>query len=284
MITYTTLEKTDITVIHQAFIRAFSDYQVEMDLSLADFEKMLLRNGFEPELSVGAFVNDRLAGFIFNGFRDWNGVTTVYDTGTAVIRDFRKQGITGHMFSIARNLLQEKRIKQYLLEVIQTNTAAVELYKKQGFEITRELNCFQLEKSQYSPTASYAIEHITEIESAMWPVFKACWDFSPTWQNSMDSILAIPDTFICSIVRLDGAIAGYGLIDKKTGAIPQIAVNKNYRNRKIGKRIIADLLQQTESNKISIVNVDAGSKATVDFLLHLGFMHSVSQYEMLLKL
>lgn len=122
-----------------------------MDLSLADFEKMLLRNGFEPELSVGAFVNDRLAGFIFNGFRDWNGVTTVYDTGTGVIKDYRKQGITNHMFSIARNVLQEKGIKQYLLEVIQTNTAAVELYKKQGFEITRELNCFQVEKSQYSP-------------------------------------------------------------------------------------------------------------------------------------
>ena len=39
-------------------------------------------------------------------------------------------------------VFKEAGVKQYLLEVIQHNTRAVDLYKKMGFEITRELlNC-----------------------------------------------------------------------------------------------------------------------------------------------
>lgn len=53
------------------------------------------------------------------------------------------------------------------------------------------------------------------------------WDFKPSWQNSIDSSNAVSDTFIYSIVKVNDDIVGYGIIDKKTGAIPQIAVDKN---------------------------------------------------------
>jgi len=61
------------------------------------------------------------------------------------------------------------------------------------------------------------------------------WDFKPSWQNSIDSISAIPEAFLYSIIRFDNNIVGYGIIDKKTGDIPQIAVNKDYKGEGIAR-------------------------------------------------
>ncbi len=117
-----------------------------------------------------------------------------------------------------------------------------------------------------------------------WRELTEFWDFVPSWQNSIDSINAVSDSFIYSIVHLDDNIVGYGVIDKKTGDIPQIAVNKNYRRKGIAKSIITDLMKNTESYNINVINVDGRSKSMKDFLLKLGFECGVSQYEMILKL
>lgn len=80
------------------------------------------------------------------------------------------------------------------------------------------------------------------------------------------------------------AIVGYGIIDKKTGDIPQIAVDRNFRNKGIGKSIFIDLLNNTEADNIKVLNVDSQSVAMKNFLMKLGFKINVKQYEMALKL
>lgn len=284
MFNYKTLENTKIEILHEAFLSAFSDYQVKMDLPFWKFQQMLQRRGYVSEISIGAFKNQVLVGFVLNGFRNWNGKLTVYDTGTGVIGEYRKQGITSNMLLNIREVLKEKEAEQYLLEVIQTNTSAVQLYKKQGFQIIRNLACFQLDKNKYNPMTTCKVEHVGKIDPTNWKRLKEIWDFKPSWQNSIDSINAAPDTFIYSIVRFDDMVVGYGIIDKKTGDIPQIAVNKNYRRKGIARSIVTDLLKNTESYKVGVLNVDDQSKSTKDFLLVLGFEYVVGQYEMVLKL
>ena len=45
-------------------------------------------------------------------------------------------------------ILRQNDIHQYLLEVIQTNRGAVELYRKEGFKVTREFDCYILAKNR----------------------------------------------------------------------------------------------------------------------------------------
>ncbi|WP_315116232.1 GNAT family N-acetyltransferase [uncultured Clostridium sp.] len=281
MFSYKILGKTSIETLHKTFLDAFSDYQVKMDLPLWKFKQMLQRRGYVPEMSIGAFKNEMLVGFVLNGFRNWNGKSTVYDLGTGVVGEYRRQGITSDMLLNIKEALKEKQVEQYLLEVIKSNTSAVQLYKKQGFEIQREFTCFQLDKNKYNPITTCKVEQIDRIN---WRQLTEFWDFKPSWQNSIDSINAVPKAFIYSIVRFDNAIVGYGIIDKKTGDIPQVAVNKHYRGKGIARSIITDMIKNTESHKISVLNVDDQFKSTKDFLFELGFEYSVSQYEMLLKI
>ena len=146
MCEYRSLENVKLEVIYETFIEAFSDYQVKLDLSFIKFKNMMIRRGLVPEMSVGIFENDRLVGLILNGVRVWNGKMTVYDLGTGVIAEYRKRGLTGEALKVVKNLCREKGIECYLLEVLQGNTGAVELYKKSGFEITREFDCYTLKK------------------------------------------------------------------------------------------------------------------------------------------
>jgi len=146
MIEYKTLEGIDTEILYTVFLNAFKDYQVNMEISLLKFNELLISRGYNSQISMGAFENGELVGFVFNGLRKWNEKPTAYDTGTGVIREYRKQGITSNLMLNIKNLLKSKKIYQYLLEVIKTNTNALELYKKQGFEIVREFECYRLEK------------------------------------------------------------------------------------------------------------------------------------------
>ncbi|NFP91183.1 GNAT family N-acetyltransferase [Clostridium sporogenes] len=284
MFSYDTLENISIETLHRTFLNAFSDYQVKMDLPILKFQYMLQRRGYVAKASIGAFNDETLVGFVLNGVRNWDGKLTAYDTGTGVIETYRKQGITSNMLLNVRQLFKEMGVEQYLLEVIQSNTSAFQLYKKQGFKILREFECFHLDKNKYNPITTYKVEHVNMINSNAWRELTGFWDFVPSWQNSIDSINAVSDAFIYSIVRLDDNIVGYGVIDKKTGDIPQIAVNKNYRRKGIARSILTDLMKNTESYNINVINVDGESRSMKDFLLKLGFECGVSQYEMIFKL
>ena len=284
MYTYKILDNTELSKIHQAFVEAFSDYQVKMDLPFSKFDNMIKRRGFIPELSIGAFDNEKLIGFVLNGARMWNGKFTAYDLGTGVIPDYRKKGITSEILKNVKDLCKENNIESYLLEVLQNNTGAVELYRKQGFQTTRDFDCYYLKKEDFLSSISAEIKNVESLNINQWEEIQNLWDYNPSWQNSIDSINVFPDKFSYSIVTVENKIIGYGVVDKVTGDVPQIAVSKEHRNKGIGKSIISDLFKHTEANKLSLINVDYRDDNFKSFLVNAGFVNYVSQYEMILYL
>lgn len=284
MFEYRTLEGVDIEDIHQAFVYAFSDYQVKMDLPLWKLQNMLRRRGYVAEKSMGVFKDGMLVGFILNGCRMWADKRTVYDLGTGVIPEQRKKGLTTKLFQKVQEQLRAENIEQYLLEVIQQNTAAYELYSKKGFEITRTFSCYKLQKSQYKPQNVYKVEKTSAFSDAQWMELKKFWDFEPSWQNSIESVCAASEDFDFFTVCIEGAVVGYGIIERKTGDIPQLAVDRNHRHKGIGGSIMSELVNSTEADRVAVLNVDDSSKVTKDYLCELGFEHYVDQYEMIMDL
>lgn len=277
MLQYASLVSIEKEAIYEAFLKAFSDYPVHMEMSFAQFEKMLKRKGFDPHVSVGAFNEDCVVGFILNGCRKWNGKATAYDVGTGVIPQFRKQGITKHMLQIAKQQFRDLGAEQYILEVLTSNTSAANIYRKNGFTAQREFLCCQMERGKDKLYSIHQTEHILNPD---WELFKSFWDFPPSWQNSIPSIEALSESFIILVVRNNNQITGYGIIDKSTGEIPQIAVDKKWRSKGVGRSILADLIEHTDSGQIKILNIDTRSKAMLYFISAAGFYHTVNQFEM----
>lgn len=287
MYIYETLDNIDTQTLHRAFIEAFSDYQVSMNLSLEAFQKMLVRRGYSPEISIGAFTEPghELVGFILNGMRMWDRARTAYDLGTGVTPLHRQQGISSRMFQSVREELKRNQVEQYLLEVLQNNKAAFELYKKQGLSITRNFSFHKLEQGCFhAKELTYDIEYLTKVDSDTWEQLQLLWDFSPSWQNSMDSIRAVERQFVYAVVRQEKKIVGYGIVDSATGDVPQVAVLPKYRRKGIATNIVAALIKHSKGEQLRVVNVDDTCEGMKLFLHEIGFETIGHQYEMMLTI
>ncbi|MHA2392799.1 MAG: GNAT family N-acetyltransferase [Promethearchaeota archaeon] len=166
---------------------AFSDYEIPMNLSLDMFKYFNLRRGVRYDLSIGAIDNGKLIGFILNAIDYWGGKLTPYDCGTGIIPEFRKKGIGNQIFNELLPILRKENVKQYLLEVIQNNTAAYNLYKKRNFKITREFDCLQGERLFIERNLKVDITDIStmsfniqELKSIDWNIAKRFWDYYPS--------------------------------------------------------------------------------------------------------
>lgn len=284
MIEIKTLEGTGVETMHKAFLEAFYDYSVQIDMPLERFKSFLESNGFVPGLSMGAFEGEKLCGFIFNGIRQWQGVLTAYDGGTGVIPTHRKQGLTTNMFETLKDILRGSGVQQYLLEVIQTNTPAYNLYLKAGFAVNREFHCYRSEKEKIRAIKPCDTAYMIKDSIINEETPAGMWDFHPSWQNSPDAIAATSGETAGAAVYVDGELAGYGIINTKTGGVYQLAVAKRHRRKGIGSCLLTALCGKTESNRISFINVDAECENMCGFLTARGFSLEVKQYEMVLGL
>jgi ribosomal protein S18 acetylase RimI-like enzyme len=276
-----TLDTVPLERLHAAYLWAFSVYSVQVDMPLWRFRAMARRRGFCPELSVGTFAGDEPVGFIMNAVRDWQGARTGYDLCTGVVPEWRKRGVTTQAFPEALRLLREDGVRQHLLEVIQANAPAVDLYTKQGFERTRSFTCFATTKDRIRPAHMGGIEILSVAPQSLdWIHLKSFWDHEPSWQNSIDSVTAVPETMEAVAARAGGQVVGYGIVERATGDVPQLAVDPGHRGRGVGGAILAARVARTDSPRVAVINVDDGDAAGLGFGGRAGLEVLARQYEM----
>ena len=286
MISIKQLSDINVETIHEVFVKAFADYVVPCNLSFHQFKYFIERNGYNSDLSFGAFNNDELVGFILNGIGKWNGKLTAYDTGTGIIKAFREKGIATKMLNELLPVLCDNNISQYLLEVIRSNTPAYEFYKKAGFEVTREFDYYISTKDKlgFKKSKLGGKFPVMEIDDPDWDLFRTFWDIVPSWQNSIDSISRKFDYFKILGIFDNDNILGYCVIEKETGAISQLGIDKKHRRKGLCTTLLRHLLQYSESNEIKIINICASYDPFKKFADSINLTPGFGQYEMLLKL
>ncbi len=286
MIAIKPLKNTSIEDIHQAFTKAFADYEEPFDMTIEQLQYMIERRGFKSELSFGAFEGDELVGFTLNGIGLWNNKLTAYDTGTGIVKAYRKQGIATRIFKESLPVLKQKNVAQYLLEVIKTNTKAFELYKKAGFEVLREFDYW------VSPIDLLTIKanqtdinlRLKELADPDWSRFMTFWDFYPSWQNSKDAIIRKIDAFKFAGIFDGEILIAYGIIEKHTGDIPQFGVARDYRRKGMGTLLFKWFSETSNSANLKIINTDFKNEGIRKFIKSMGFKPGFGQHEMLLKI
>ena len=282
MITYRFLTDFPINRLHSAFLAAFADYQVNMQVSLTDFEYRIRRDGVNPSISAGAFHNNELVGFYLNGAGEWQGIATTYDAGTGVLPEYRGQRIATEMFDFMLPRLQDLGYVQYLLEVLTTNEPAVTLYRKLGFKDTRRFAVFRSRDriSNLKPPAA----QIEDVSNPDWKLYQTFWTGHPSWQNSIDALQRVLDTTIVLEAHIDGRCVGYGAVSK-SGNLFQLAVDHGYRRRGVGSQLLASLQDHVSNDDpIKVNNVDENLAETIEFFKANGLNVVLQQYEMSLPL
>jgi ribosomal protein S18 acetylase RimI-like enzyme len=282
---YRCLTEADIPALHRTHNLAFSDYSVNLQMPEEVMRRNWLHNGVRFDLSMGAWADGELAGFILNGIGDWQGRLTAYDAGTGVVPAHRGRGVAGDLFRAAVPLLKAAGVTQYLLEVIRSNAPALKVYRGLGMRETRALDCLRCPPERRLAAESVpAPAQVREIETPDWDSLRAFWDVEPSWQNSIAALerRAGPRTMLGAF--RDERCAGY-LVVGPGGGIPQFAVSRAWRRRGIGRQLLAAAWECVPPDRsLTMINVDAGASDTLAFLVAHGFESFTGQYEMLMNL
>lgn len=282
---YRSLENVPVHDVHQCFLEAFADYAVDISMSETAFQETNEVRAVDFGLSVGAFDEERLVGFTLNGVGQWNGQRTAYDAGTGVIPSYRGRGISKSIMHHTFKILRAQGVTSYLLEVLTSNTKALNLYKSLGFRITRRLECLVLKHAQFSaPRTNFSIVDVTPEQI---PRLEGAWTqepdlgFQASWQNAWSAIKRRPDLYRMIACFEEGACVGYGIIAAGRGGIAQLWVKSQKRRQGLGSQLLRELILRSPGQRsFAWVNVDADAAATLSFLKALGFTDQLSQYEM----
>ncbi len=274
--------------ISQAFNEAFADYYLQMGDAA---EKWLFnrakKNGVEFDHSVGVFSGERLVGFTLIGFDTWDGVPAAFDAGTGIIPDFRGQGLAGKMFEFAVPRLIELGVRKFLLEVLQVNGAAIRAYRKTGFSVTREFDCYQMRPATARlPRIADDGLRIQQIDQDQVGQFMEFADWRPSWENSFTTIQRIPNEVTILGAFQGGSPAGLLVYYPMLNWVMSLAVKTELRRQGIATRLLTELLtlllsdQENETELIKLINVDHSDTGMTSFLEKVGSELYVSQFEM----
>jgi ribosomal protein S18 acetylase RimI-like enzyme len=269
--------------IYQAHLKAFKDYPFQW--SKEALQHTIIRRGFSPELSFGAFHNDTLVSFTLNGIGMFNGIKTAYDTGTGTAELYRGKGLASKIFEYSVPHLRAAGIKQYLLEVLTNNAPAQSVYTKQGFSVTRTFHCFRTESNKWKiPERFFPKDLVLREISLDIKVMAEMHDFLLSWQNSFESLERNTSHVEIIGAFLNNILVGYGIIEPGSGDIPQLAVKKGERKNGIGTAILSVLQKRNRADIVKVINIPSGCKEIKEFLVNNGIPEVVTQYEMIREL
>lgn len=287
--------------LHRAFSEAFSDYSVPLRLSPEALSELHRRRGVRYDLSVGAFDQERLVGFTFNGLGTFDGRLAGYDAGTGVIPAARGRGLARRMMERSLRLLATQGAERSILEVLQTNHRAIALYRDIGFRIRRELLCWRLcdvpprrevpglviQSAGPTQTVGQTVGQAVNqaVNQAGFDVHRDApplWAWAPSWQNSSESIARATAARTVLVARVGDTLAGYGIVFSN-GDLAQLAVTPAMRRRGVGTELLRAARRRTNAD-LTITNTDGGDGGTTGFLGAAGALERVRQHEMMIEL
>ena len=272
---FKTLEGTAISDILTAFNEAFSDYFIKLQLTEETIASKFRSENIDLNLSVGAFNNNELVGFILHGYDVLHGVPTLYNAGTGVVLGCRGKGITKSLYEYCISLLKTKGIHSHLLEVIDNNYPAIKIYEEIGFTKIRTLDAFKCQQA-IGAKESITIKEVEEITKAA----EAFGSVEPSWQNTLEAVKRdIQNHKLIGAFRGNELIA-YAAFVPATGRVKQCAVHAAYRRQGIGKSLFHYMMEASATGELLITNVDTAYSDGILFLEAIGFTRILRLYEM----
>lgn len=253
------LENINLHEFTTCFNDAFSDYTIPFKVTPDYLTERFTGAGIQYNLSFGAFSQDKQVAFIMHAVGKDNGKKTAFDICTGVIPEFRGNRLVAEIYNYAIPILKEQNVQKTLLEVIQTNEKAIKAYSNLGFKIKRELSCFK-GKIDLKPTFVHNDICINKVspDKFNWNMVPSFWDFTPSWEQSVQAILRNSHLYEVITIGKQDAIYGYAVMNSKQGSVLQFGILKEKRNQGFGYSLFQWIGMQ--HSLISINNVDKQDK------------------------
>lgn len=153
-----------------------------------------------------------------------------------------------------------------------------------NFEVTREFDCFRQTIKQIDIRRINTDCIIEQIGTDSIRQAQHCCDFSPSWQNSIESIERGISDLMCFGAFLNGIMVGHCVFDVHTGDLTQIAVQDEYRRKGIASRLLKEAIARMKTDFIKVLNISSDNRSTPAFFKNKNIPLVSKQFEMMLLL
>lgn len=270
MYCYKTLEDIPFQTLADCLNLAFADYELPLHLDEKALAGYLTASGVDLSLSFGAFSGGALVGFLLNSCGLYQGQRVVFDAGTGVIPAHRGCGVFTGLYSFGEQILRQKGIGSYYLEVLQKNDRAIAAYQKQGFTVTREYIVLHAEGKRGTEPAGVRYTPYGEFDFGR---AAGCRRTEPCYEHSDDLLARHPELYQVASAGA-GEIDAFCVFARSNGQLIQLGC----RTREDLKPVLKALLARYGS--LTAKNIDAREGAILALLRSLGFREITRQYEM----
>jgi GNAT superfamily N-acetyltransferase len=261
------LNQTSREEIYEAFTLAFKNYVVPIEFQEEATYRRWEEIGVDFNLSFGAFDGKRLVAFILQVPYG----RTLHNFGTGVIPSHRGQHLTQKIYE--RIVSESIGYDTFSLEVIRDNTKALNLYRKLGFEIKRELVCL---KGTLSISEGIDPEVIYEIHPLSRPDELPGLSFSqPATENSFNILEKNPHLHELHLLKKDNETLAYAYYTPASLSLRDLGAGKP--SEKNLDQLLG--LMKLQHEKLRVMNIDSGSPL-IPYLEERGLLRFVTQYEM----
>ncbi|WP_258102854.1 GNAT family N-acetyltransferase [Marinoscillum sp. MHG1-6] len=273
-----TFSESDIIPLFEAFSLAFSANDVPFRPSLEQFRNRIFRKlGIVNEVSGLLTSGSMVVAFVLHTINRNGNKLTAYNGGTGVIPYYRGNGHAIEVYSWLFPKLQNLGVNNILLEVIDNNQRAIELYKKMGFNFVRTFKCFKLT----STIPNYHVDELIIAEAKQWNSGYAVFDsYETSFLDSIPHLQTSFDNETMLISSIDDQVVGYVIFQSALGRISRLAVMEHFRGKHVASALVREVQKRSFSNEITIMNVPEDQQGTIQALQKMGFVNEVDQIEM----
>ena len=274
----TSAANASMNSLRQAMNLAFADYSIPMQLSAEQFQRMMNQRGFDPQASFIGKVDGNIAGFWLMSVRD----RQAYLISSGTTPRFRSRGLSTKIANKVLQHLRTRQISTFQTEVLEGNLVAQGLYRRAGMTKNRDLGCCRIDQPAIGKASFADIKRCQWLDVADHALQMRDW--SPTWQNSDISIMALSKSVTCFEARAGGRPAGYLALMPSTETVLQIAVHRNFRRQGIGTALLTAATALVEKAPLRLINYDATDDGFAAFLAAQDSQRTEGQFELLLNL
>lgn len=276
------LSDTSIELLTQVFNTAFAGYYVPINFTEEGMRFRIRRGRIDLALSVGAFQEAELVGFMLSGADHWQGQHTIYNAGTGVIPAFRGQQLVDQMYDWAMPLWRKADYTQATLEVMVENARAIKAYERVGMRIDRKLLSRSgppaVDLSTTTVAQGYLLE---EVATPNWPVYHSLLSFEPSWDFCQAGVAAVKDS--CRFFELrptsSDTVIGFAIVNSND----QIAQAGIHKDLKVGWAVLINALHAFYP-ELKWINIDEKAHQLLASLQQQSWTTIIDQYEMKMKI
>ena len=274
------LSMQNISTFFQIFSSSALEGLQDYDIDLEKFMNYIKYFNIKEDTSFILLENSKPIGLFLGAIRG----KSAYIPAVVVTKDYRRQGYGRVLLQKGVSLLMENDCQTVRLEVLQTNTSAINLYNSEGFQIKKEIINYRIENNYFYTKNTIQNYKVINANAFTFHFLNKMFHREKLpWQRGLSSILARIDDNECELflIQKNDITCAYIVISRKNNCLQIHDIGLKENEYHLFAYFISSILK---GEKIVQANSFYSKDPHCKLFEQNGFFIDKKQYEMKRKL